>query len=93
MKGKVTRIFAGCKECGKPDSAHCGDGATPVTYKLGHKFISKGFAFLIDENGEARFIHISDNPNFGALKIDDVVEFEPLDNKRGLRAGKIKLCL
>jgi CspA family cold shock protein len=52
-----------------------------------------GFGFINGEDKENYFVHYSNiiMEGFQTLQIDDIVEFEPSKNKKGLIAINVKL--
>lgn len=52
---------------------------------------SKGFGFIRDENGEDRFFHITDVQSDKEPQVQQLVEFRPSNNAKGLSAVGIQL--
>lgn len=51
----------------------------------------KGYGFILDENGNKRFFHITDTLNPLEIKEYQTVEFEPFENEKGLASKKVEL--
>lgn len=51
----------------------------------------KGFGFILGNDNQDYFFHISDVNTFEPLKIGDFVEFVPSENKKGQCAKKVKV--
>ena len=52
----------------------------------------KGFGFIFGEDEEKYFVHYSEivMDGFQTLQIDDIVEFDPSENKKGLTAKNVR---
>ncbi len=59
----------------------------------GQKQKGTGFGFVVDPSGQDRFFSHSsvDGTPFDALREGDVVEFEPYEEPKGLRARHVRL--
>ena len=56
-------------------------------------FLTRGFGFLKGEDGVERFVHITNLQNgtdWEAMKPGMTVYFEPIEGKKGPRAGQIR---
>ena len=59
------------------------------------KFFSetKGFGFIIGEDGNEYFVHTTGVKDDLVLRENDEVSFEIVDGDRGLKADKVKLTV
>ncbi len=51
---------------------------------------TKGYGFIVGENGKDIFVHKNDMPSGAKLNDDDPVEYEIEETERGPQAKKVK---
>lgn len=51
----------------------------------------KSYGFILDENGDKRFFHISNTIKPLEIQANQMIEFEPLENDKGLTAKNINI--
>jgi CspA family cold shock protein len=51
---------------------------------------TKGYGFIVDENGKDIFVHKNDMPAGANLNDDDPVEYEIEETERGRQAKNVK---
>lgn len=56
------------------------------------RLTNRGYGFIEDLGGESYFFHRTEvkGVTFEELKVDDLVEFEPGENEKGLNAINVK---